>query len=134
MRPHFGGLVTEQQFEFAERVASGLGLETDEFIRRILDEGFKRAEHVERCRPKLAGESRQGSGPGRPIGNTSSERVLSLAKSLRRIYAKLRESHGEGFDKLFGAQDAELERAIQDKHAAALEKIEREKPWILRKW
>jgi hypothetical protein len=137
MRPHYAGLVTEEQRSFAERVAAGQGLEIDEYIRRILDESFERAAHLERCRPKVAGEG-GGAGrravPGRPINAVSSERVLTLAKSLRVTYAKLREHHGEGFDKLFGSQVAELESAIQNKDASCLEKIEREKKWILRKW
>lgn len=134
MRPYYAGLVTKEQFEFAERVAASQGLGTDEFIRRILDESIERARHLERCRPKVAGESGSPSRNGRPLGNASSERVLALAKSLRVTYARLKELHGEGYDSLFGVQDVELERAIRGKDSAALEKIEREKPWILRKW
>ena len=129
LRPHgISELLTQEQMEFCKQVADSKGLSVEEYVRRVLDLELEKESYRARSAPKVKLPS------GRPGGDVESESLRTLVPSLRRVYAKLREDYGDEFEGVFGSQEQELNKAIQAKDVKTLERIERDKPWIKKKW
>jgi hypothetical protein len=109
-------------------VAAERGLAVDELLRRLIDEGVEKLEHLERSKPRARKPA------GRPFDSPETGRFKELVHMLQPIYVKLRESFGEDFERVHGEDEKKLEALIQAKDLEGLEEFEKKKPWIKRKW
>jgi hypothetical protein len=120
--------LTDEQLEFCTEVADSKGLSVDEYLRRVVDEAVEKERYRVRSLPKAKKPS------GRPANSSKDESLRLLVPGLRRVYAKLREDFGKDFERIYGAQEAELNEAILQKNVEVVERFEREQPWIKKKW
>lgn len=83
--------------------------------------------YIERAKPK---PPKEPSHIGRPPLSAEHKEARKLGRSLQDIYLKLKTLHDEqSWERLFGAQFAQLETMVQDADIDGLRTMFKEQPW-----
>lgn len=112
------------------RAAASQGVTLDAYVQQIIAKECVRLWHVERSQPKP-------KLPARPVGRPrlSSEEMglRAISESLNRIYGKLKQLHGEGYEALFGEEEREYLQLVENKDLAGLTAWAGRQPWQRRR-
>lgn len=109
--------------ELAERM---LGENPARRIQELVEREALRLWHIERSKPKAK------KPPGRPRLSDQEKAARQYATNLRAVYLRLKELYGESYQTAFGAQEAELEEAIEAGDVAKLVWFHNTQPWVKR--
>jgi hypothetical protein len=112
--------------ELLEAAAGDAGTNVQAYIQALVTKEITRLYHIERSRP------RERKPVGRPALGVEQKQVRELGRDLLGVYLKLRELHGADYEAAFGAQQREVEAAMESGDLETLMFYHAEQPWVRR--